>query len=426
MPDPLVRARDVLLDRDEMTARLARLLAVDGALRIDGYRRRRAKYRVGESLWLVHELEIGGALRVVSTGTLPGRSAEVYERALERATDADGLRAVAHDPELETVVWTYPNDRTIAGLVGIAPSTDLLSRLLGRPVARTVLVAYAPEESATVACLDDDGIPIAYAKLFASVEDAAAARDAHAALFAQIGRDHSMLRVPAPLAWSPDDRLLVVEAFHGRRVDALRGPDVLLAMRRFGAAVASLHSVPVADGLAPFERLAPARQAEAADVIGRVRPDVAAVAGALADELLEAARPAEPAVLLHGDVQPRNGLVVGRRIALVDLHRAGLGQPAIDLGGTLAGLRYRAIVDDERARGERLSAALMEGYASRRDVPHPAVLCWHVAAALLTERALRAIDGLRPEGLDHLGEILSDARAILSDARAVLHAGAVR
>ncbi len=46
----------------------------------------------------------------------------------------------------------------------------------------------------------------------------------------------------------------------------------------------------------------------------------------------------------------------------------------MDLGSALAGLRYRALVDDEAARGERVRSALLAGYASARELPDRADL----------------------------------------------------
>jgi len=412
-PDRAVPGRDLLLDDAAMAERLSRLLSFDGPLPIDGYGRGRVKYKVGESLRVVHELEIGGAPWLVASRTFAGRSQDVYERALHGATEAGPLRAVAHDPELEAVFWTFPNDRKIGSLGALAPETDTVSRLLGRPVARTTLAAYAPEKSATAACLDGTGTPFAYAKVFASAEEAAASRHAHDALYQQIGANHSALRLPAVLAFSPEERMLVVEAVSGRRIDTLFGPDLVQAMRRFGCALASLHSVPVTEGMPAFERLDPAQQAPAAEIIGRARPDVAVAAARLAGDLADEARGGGAPVCLHGDVHLKNGLLDGRRVALIDLDQAGLGPAAADVGSVLAGLRYRAVVTDERARGEKLRAALLEGYASLRELPDPEVLRWHVAAALLTERALRAVNRIRPAGLAHLGAILNDARAVL-------------
>jgi aminoglycoside phosphotransferase len=414
-PDPGVPGRDVLLDADQMADRLATLMGTDGPAAIERYSRGRVKYRVGDSLRLVHELEVASALWLVASRTFPdGRSEGVYEHARASARDAGPLRAVAHDPELQTVFWTFPNDRKIATLPALVAETDTVSRLLGRPIASTELAAYAPEKSATAACLDPEtGRAIAYAKVFASAEELAASHTAHSAIFALLGTAHSALRVPAVLACSQADRMLVVEAVEGRRIDTLRGPELDDAMRRFGAALATLHCLPVAAALPRFERLDADRQAEAAAIIGRARPDVAGPAALLANELrIEAPAPGAP-VCLHGDVHLKNGLLQGRRLALIDLDQVGVGPAAADVGSALAALRYRALVSDESARGARLERALLEGYASRADLPGPESLRWHVAAALLSERALRAVNRLRPEGLAHLGAVLTAARRTL-------------
>jgi aminoglycoside phosphotransferase len=414
-PDPAVPARDVLLDAAAMGERLAHLMGADGRLDIDHYRRGRVKYRVGGSLRVVHEIEVAGASRLVASRTFrDGRSEEVYRRALEMARDAGQLHGVAHDPELEAVFWTFPNDRKIATLEALAPATGTVSRLLGRPIARTQLVAYAPEKAATAACFEEpDTPPVAYAKVFADADELAASKRAHAAVFDQLGAGHVALRVPAVLATGDEERMLVVEAVEGRRIDALRGPERIEAMRCYGAALATLHSLDAPADLPPFTRLAPARQAPAAELIGRARPDVAAAAACLAAEL-EAVRPAAAdQVCLHGDVHLKNGLIERRRVALIDLDQAGLGPAAVDLGSAMAGLRYHALVADETARGVCLQDALLDGYASLRELPDPEALRWHVAAALLTERALRAVNRIRPDGLAHLGAVLADARAAL-------------
>jgi aminoglycoside phosphotransferase (APT) family kinase protein len=414
-PDPRVPGRDVMLDAEEMPDRLSRLLGRDGPAGIDRYARGRVKYKVGESLRVVHELEVDGAPWIVASRTFPnGRSERVYERALAEAHDAGPLLGVAHDPELHAVFWTFPNDRKLATLPALLPATDTVSDLLGRPIARTILAAYAPEKSATAACFDELlGRPAAYAKVFADRDELRASHRAHTAVFNRLGTGHSALRVPDVLASSEEHRMLLVEAIEGRRIDTMRGPELLEAMRRFGAALAAFHSLPASAGLPRFTRLDPERQAPAAELIGRARPDVAVAAARLAGELAGAVPAAAETVLVHGDVHPKNGLLQGRRIALIDLDQTGIGTAAMDLGSALAGLRYRALVDDEGARAERVRHALLDGYASARELPDRADLDWHVAAALLSERALRAVNRVREDGLLHLGAVLADARAVL-------------
>ncbi|MEA2271192.1 MAG: hypothetical protein QOC64_3802 [Solirubrobacteraceae bacterium] len=416
--DAGVPGRDVLLDEREMSGRLARLLGAGGPLRIDRYERRRVKYKIGDSLRILHALHIDGAPHLVASRTFAGgRSELVYERARRSARRAGPLRGVAHDAELESVFWAFPNDRKITALAALTPATDRVSSLLGRPIDRTVLAAYAPEKSATAACMQrgSDG-PVAYAKAFADPEEAAVSLRVHADLSAQLGEDDRALRLPAVLAYSHDARMLVVEAVHGRRIDLLRGAGREHGMRRFGAALATLHDLPVPRGLPAFVRLEPASQARAADLIARARPDVAAAAGRLTGELARRPPAADgPPVCLHGDVHLKNALIQGERVALIDLDQAGVGPAAADLGSAVAGLRYDALLSGDAHRGRSLERSLLGGYASRRALPSAETLRWHVAAALLCERALRAVNRIRLDGLALLPAVLAEARAGLHD-----------
>ncbi len=63
---------------------------------------------------------------------------------------------------------------------------------------------------------------------------------------------------------------------------------------------------------------------------------------------------------------------------------------------------------------ERQSAStVLAGYASVRPLPAATAVRWYTAAALLTERALRAVTWMRLEALTHLDVLLADARTIL-------------
>ena len=153
-PDPGVPQRDSLLD-DAIVARL-----LGGPVE-----RVYAKYRVGESLRVVHRL--GGGGHVAARTFRDGASAAAYERALGSAVPAGGLPPVLHAPELDAVFWTFPNDRRIVDLPLLAPGSPALADLLGRRCAETRLMSYAAERAASAACLDDRGGVLAYVKVHA-------------------------------------------------------------------------------------------------------------------------------------------------------------------------------------------------------------------------------------------------------------------
>jgi hypothetical protein len=420
--DPRVPGRDALLDARGMTARLSHLLGEDGPVRISRYERGRVKYRAGDSLRVVHELCVAGSRCLVASRTFPdGRSQGVYERAVADATAAGPLRGVAHDPELETVFWAFPNDRKIANLAALEAATALVSGLTGRRVSRTALAAYAPEQCATAACLDAaTGRPVAYAKLYASPGEAAHAHRVHTLFSERLGSLNPGLRLPAVLGYAAAERMLVVEALPGRHVDTIRGSDRLGAMRSFGTALAVFHDLAGSDDALPaFERLQPARQRAAADIIAAARPDVAATAHRLAAGLAD--RPpvaGAPPVGLHGDVHLKNALIAEERVSLIDLDDAGLGPAAADIGSAIAMLRYQALLTGDTRRVRVFQQALLDGYRTRRRPPAMEELRWHIAAALLSERALRAVTRVRLDGLALLPAVLDDALGVLDEGGA--------
>jgi len=179
-------------------------------------------------------------------------------------------------------------------------------------------------------------------------------------------------------------------------------------------ALAALHSAPIPGQLPRFRRHDPDRLCNCARIIGMARPDVAIVADELNRELCSAIPAEEPSVCLHGDVHPKNGIALNGRVTLIDLDQSAVGPAAADLGSMLALLYYNCRIGLITRRREReLASAFLDGYAGSRQLPTQTSLGWHTAAALLSERALRSVNRLRPEGLHHLSRLLNDAREIL-------------
>jgi Ser/Thr protein kinase RdoA (MazF antagonist) len=119
-------------------------------------------------------------------------------------------------------------------------------------------------------------------------------------------------------------------------------------------------------------------------------------------------------VCLHGDLHPKNVLVDGERITLVDLDQTAGGAAAAELGSVFAGLRYARIAGglDRRDR-TRLRDVLHGGLLGGAGAAARAELQAATAAALLAERVVRAINRVRPEGLAALGPLLTDAKGLL-------------
>jgi Phosphotransferase enzyme family len=414
--DPALPQRDLLLDVDEVAGRFSARLGSEGVIKIDRCERLRIKYLPGTSLRVLHRVEVGGASYTVAARAFTGgRSKSVFERSTTRSVSCGHLLPVAHDEELDTVYWTFPNDRKITNLPVLASPPESLANLCGSRWTRSRIAAYAPEKCVTAECLGDKNQLLAYAKVYA--DDEQGSYDIYHALSESISEIKSNLRIARALAYSEAHRTLLLEPIAGRRLADLAGGERTNGFRRFGAALAALHSLPLPGDLLPFTRLNLDRMRKAAQIVGRARPDSAALAGSLARELCKRRNGLTDApVCLHGDVHPKNGILQNDSMALIDLDQAGTGPAAADLGSLLAALRYlRCVGIITHATGRELAGAFLRGYGEARRLPGQNSLRWHTAAALLAERSLRAVNRIRGEGLQHLNELLLDSLRLLTE-----------
>jgi len=413
--DAALPQRDLLLDVGEVARRFSARLAPEGEIEIDRCERLRIKYLPGTTLRVLHRVEVGGVSYTVAARSFTGgRSKPIFERAASNAVSCGPLLPVAHDEELDTVYWTFPNDRKITNLHVLAAPPEALANLCGMRWTRSHIVAYAPEKCVTAECLSDKSELLAYAKVYA--DDEQVSYDIYNALSKNISKERSNLRIARTMAYSREHRMLLLEPVAGHRLADLASRERVNGFRRFGAALAALHSLPVPDALLPFTRLNPERLQKAAEIIGRARPDVAALATNVARELIERRDGlSDQQVCLHGDVHPKNGIIQNDCLTLIDLDQAGTGPAAADLGSLLAALRYLCRVGGITHAAERgLAGSFLCGYSEARRLPEQNSLRWHTAAALLAERALRAVNRVRSEGLRHLDELLLDSRRLLT------------
>jgi Ser/Thr protein kinase RdoA (MazF antagonist) len=401
--DPALPWRDVLLDPAAVAARLAPTVG-----RIDACELVRVKYRVGESLRVLHRLRTGFRTQLVA--------ARMFRGVLP-PPDGAGIRHA----DVDTVWWVFPHDRRLRGLDALlAPPPDLARLLPGGPWRGSVVVAYAPERSVTVRAHDGGPGTVGFVKVAApGTVDVAALAGRYRHVATGLARGERPVSVPAATGFSVRHDALALAAAPGvswRQLARHRQP---AAMELLGAGLAALHGLPLdgpaARGLRTFGRLAPSRVENGLAVVARARPDVAAAAARLASALAAARPPEDPPVLLHGDCHPGNALFDGERLALIDIDQAGIGQAGADIGSLLALLHSDAILGTRRAgRPGELAAALLAGYATVAPLPSPTSLFWHTAAALAAERAVRAVNHIDEPALARLGDLLHAAEHTLT------------
>ena len=117
-------------------------------------------------------------------------------------------------------------------------------------------------------------------------------------------------------------------------------------------------------------------------------------------------------MLLHGDVHPKNILLNDDQLFLLDLDQAAIGSAEVDLGSVIAGLYCDACTGTRTwPEASSLKQNLLTGYGTQQN---SRALHWHIGAALLQERALRAVTRVRTATLQKLPELLLTAEAVLN------------
>ena len=415
-PDPVLPQRDLLLDSDFVAGRLTGHFHRP----IERCSEVKVKYRVGESLRVLHRVTVGGQDLLVGARTFPLSDRSAARDRLAKLSRTEHNQDAFLDAPSNTIFWKFPNDPKIRNLKVIAEVPETLSSIFGSSWKASQVVAYAPEKCATLRCLNEEGETLAYAKVYTENEGERCA-EVYAQLRASIHAAGSPLQVPQAIEYIGTCGTLLIESISGTRLDQTAAAESFHNACALGSTLAWLHNLPPRGGFPRFNRLAPERLQNAAFVIGLARPDVARIAAETADELSASyLLRQEPLVCLHGDIHPKNAVLREGRLVLIDLDQASLGPAAADLGSFCAALRYHCCTGQLPTSAEReLRKACLEGYGRIRELPHPDSLDWHTAAALLAERALRSVSRVRREGLSQLPAILTQALKIArgKDAR---------
>jgi aminoglycoside phosphotransferase len=419
-PDPLLPARDVLLDPGSV----GELLSDDGGAVATDAVLVRTKYRIGESLRVLYRVTVEGSEHLVA-GRMSPPGRRVSAGAVVPTATGAGLPPVFVSGALDTVWWTFPHDRrlrSVGDLLGPVPGLAAACGLADRWTS-TEVVQWTPERSLTVRALGPVGETVAYAKSYApGTVDVAGLAARYDLAADQLAGDRVLgcLRAPRALAALPARDLLLLEAVPGRPWLGLAPDEASRAFALLGRSIAVLHELPVAaaaaTGLGRFGRFGMPRLLRGAELVATARPDLAVAARRLATHLEATAPSEQQEVVLHGDCHPGNLLVGEQGVSLIDLDQSGLGPAAADLGSLLARLQHGMLAGERTAAVTRtLGEAFVAGYAEVRRPPSPAGLAWYTAAALLGEQAVRSVNRVRRPALARLAHLLGVAETIRTE-----------
>ena len=396
--DPALPQRDLLLDETLMAEYLSRLVAPYGHFGIQDCERLRTKYRVGTSLRVLYEVSGNGQTYRIAARALPQT-----RRVANRFSSPVEVSA----PELNTVFWIFPHDRKIKNLSVLANIPDELRDIEGQSWIKSRIVAHAPEKSVTAQCIDENDQIIAYAKIYAD-DEGHQIFDTYAHV-AEALKTEREVQVPRAIAYHEQHHLLLLESVGGASLSAFAQRET--GFFRLGKALRKLHGINPPSPAQRSTRLTPEALRQATATISQARPDVAYVVRGLSTRLIARYEHGNP-VLLHGDVHPKNILLNDDQLFLLDLDQAAIGSAEVDLGSVIAGLYCDACTGTRTwPEASSLKQNLLTGYGTQQN---SRALHWHIAAALLQERALRAVTRVRTATLQKLPELLLTAEAVLN------------
>ncbi len=391
----------------------------DGSLLLDELRvlsARRSSSRQRDPhpivLWLEADLREAasgrvGAQRLFGKVYRDGASAAGIDGARATATTRPDFGApVVHVPELDMLLWAWPNDPGLPQLGTLLdparaaahlPPDPLHGRL---PVLACDVLRYVPQTRATLRYVQrvpgNEGQRVVYGKTF--VDDRAPAllqRFEHFWRVAQL--DPTAPLVAQPLGCDSATRTLWQAAARGvplldRARQAGAGPDFFAV----GLALAHVHAAALpTDQQRPLTHwLAEVRRRQTK--IARAAPALAARALAVSQalELASERLPASVPSLIHGDFHPEQIWIDDGRVVLFDFDEFCLGHPMEDLAGFIVKLEQTPL---PAASCDALTQALLDGYA--RGAPErlcPATLAWQRAVQALLQVS-RAFIFQRPD-----------------------------
>lgn len=375
--DPALPGLPVLLDPAALAARLRPELgpvSLGRAVATD------VRYKPGTSCLVAYLLELDGRPRHgYAKAYGPAAPVKLAKRRTQRRE-----RIVLDD--LAVVVQLFPDDHRLGALrrlVEPSAARRLGARLApDRPClgeAELTTVRYKPERR-YVARLRARGGEGAALRLYAGGGFGPAR--AAAAAFRPAGE----LAVPGLLGSCGRDRALLLDWLPGRPLaDMLAGAGLdPAAAARVGTALALLHEQRPAGITAPAPLAGAAAVEAAAGALAALLPSLADRADSLGRRLQAGlARLPSARTPVHGDFSADQVLLAADTTAILDLDRAGLGDPAADLGSFVASLERDVLRGAlERSRADAFAGELVDAYRRRSDCAAPS-LELHAAAALL-------------------------------------------
>lgn len=372
--------------------------------------------------------------RIYADGGGRGRFVKVQPAHLTRPTYGRPMMYLA---QLDMLVWFFPNDRKLAGLPFLVDKAQLRKGSLGDAV-RTLcgsdwyvdeinfrLVHYVPEHGCTarvevVAKRAGSGAArelTLFGKCYSGDGGAETYRLMNQ-LWHHAANDPTALRVARPCSYHPEHKILWQSQVTGTTLlqQEMGSQGFCDSLPAAAAAVAALHNAALqcSNKMALNDWLQKLR--ELRGFLPRVVPSCEIHLVALTDHLCrEAARlPDVPDATLHGDLHLGNILTENGKAALIDLDGLANGPALMDIGSFIAAMIFHGMIQrsEPSSLNEMVEVFLREYRRAARGPVAEFALRWHVAAALVVERAYRCVSRLKAGRVELVDDVIEAAHRI--------------
>jgi len=372
--------------------------------------------------------------RVFERGTSLARFQAIR---LEDLTRPRSGRPITHLPDLDMIVWAFPNDSKLHALPKMLDADCLRGELLPTVVEAAAgpgwqihdvgcdVVQYVPEETCTArvrAQLERGGTGerralIVYGKIYKEGQGAGT-YGMMQQLWESGARREGRLRMARPLAYDHELHTLWQAGVPGTALleDDLTGHHTHSLIAKAADAVAAFHLTGVSCSRSVELAEVRSRLQDMRRLLPQIAPSCRETVEALVDRLLVQGEQLgdQPVAVLHGDLRLRHIIVDGDDISLIDVDRVCHGSPWQDIGSLAAAILYKGMLTRLPGRVIRGILATFNAHYAR-SVPWKAsnaVVAWYTAVALINERALRSITRLQQDTLHRVDELIELASRI--------------
>jgi len=395
------------------------------------------RYKPGKNCVIVYHLQVFN----VETGSRQdkivcarlckkGRGLSELKRAKRKNLYViDGMRPVVYLPDLEMVVWSFPNDRKLTGLPKMLDLPSLYDLLPQRLIPlvlkqtnrlrklKTEIVHYLPERSCMIRYkLEVENQPSGamssvtiYGKVFPDDSGEETYRT-----MCQLSKQMTPLKIAKPLGYDPELRALWQSEVPGSPIVAemIKDPSYFKTMEEIAVSVATFHRTTVESHrhfkLANITSLLQ----ETVDIVLECCPQLTDRLRFLVSALLaqseEIGRSPSRTTPIHRDLKLGNFLIHEGEVGLIDMDCVCLGDPLSDMGSFIANFYLNGLyVECSESRMRAFVDLFCRTYSEQVEwrVSQKS-LRWYISASFVYEVLRRSIRQWNVRRLKYLDQYL--------------------